>query len=394
MLKRQSFRFRLRPSRMMRGRLACAAGARRYLWNRALDLQKRRLDDKLLLLSYSELCALLVEWKQDPATAWLASEPSQPLQQVLKDLHRALREWLAGLRGEPKFKCKGKKESFRYPQGVKVYGKEVIFPKIGSVPFHKSREIIGTIKNVTVMLEGEHWFVAIQTECEVAEPKHPSTSAVGIDLGVAVFAALSDGTMYPSPKTYDRYCKALSRFQRGLARKQKGSNNYKKQKRRLSSKWRSIRNIRLDYLHKVTTEISKNHAIVYVEDLQVSKMSQSAKGTIEEPGKDVKKKAKLNRGILENCWFEFRRQLDYKLRWQGGQLIAISPRYTSQTCPECSHVSEENRVTRACFRCQHCGYSGHADFVAAKNILAVGHTATACGVNGLKRAIAQESLGL
>ena len=135
-----------------------------------------------------------------------------------------------------------------------------------------------------------------------------------------------------------------------------------------------IANCRHDFLHKLSTETSKNHAVIVIEDLQVNNMSRSARGTVEEPGRNVAAKSGLNKAILDQGWGTFRRMLEYKQGWRGGAVIAVNPRFTSQTCPECGHVSKANRPQQALFSCEQCGYSYHADVVAARNILAVGHT--------------------
>ena len=138
-------------------------------------------------------------------------------------------------------------------------------------------------------------------------------------------------------------------------------------------------NARKDFLHKASTQIASAHARVIVEDLGVKNMSASARGTAEQPGRRVKQKAGLNRSILDQGWAEFRRQLEYKLSWNGGMLVAVPAQYTSQTCPECGHVSKDNRQTQAVFACVACGHTGNADWVAAVNILERGHRLTACG---------------
>jgi putative transposase len=119
--------------------------------------------------------------------------------------------------------------------------------------------------------------------------------------------------------------------------------------------------------------------MIVIEDLQVSNMSKSAKGTMETKGRNVKAKSGLNRSILDQCWFEFRRQIEYKQTWAGGGVIAVNPRNTSRTCPCCKHVAKENRLTQAKFECVECGYSDNADLVGAINILAAGHAVLACG---------------
>jgi putative transposase len=164
-----------------------------------------------------------------------------------------------------------------------------------------------------------------------------------------------------------------------MARKVKGSANWKKARRCVQRVHTKIANARKDFLHKASTQIASAHARVIVEDLGVKNMSASARGTAYEPGRRVRQKAGLNRSILDQGWAEFRRQLEYKLAWRGGELLAVPAAYTSQTCPECGHVSKDNRQTQAVFACVACGHTGNADWVAAVNILERGHRLSACG---------------
>ncbi|MCL2458782.1 MAG: transposase, partial [Desulfobulbus sp.] len=137
-------------------------------------------------------------------------------------------------------------------------------------------------------------------------------------------------------------------------------------------------NARRDYLHKATATISKNHAMVCIEDLQVRNMSRSAAGSIGKPGKNVRAKAGLNKSILDQGWSEFRRQLDYKLVWNGGMLIAVPPQYTSRTCPRCGHVSADNRQTQAKFVCVECGFEEHAEAPRSGNAPATSAVGIPC----------------
>jgi len=164
-----------------------------------------------------------------------------------------------------------------------------------------------------------------------------------------------------------------------MARKTKFSNNWKKARGRVQRIHSSIANARNDFLHKASTQISKNHAMVCIEDLQVRNMSKSASGTLEAPGRKVAQKKGLNKAILDQGWGEFRRQLEYKTRWNGGEFVAVPAAYTSQTCPCCGHISRENRQTQALFACVSCGYENNADHVGAINVLAAGHAVLACG---------------
>ena len=125
--------------------------------------------------------------------------------------------------------------------------------------------------------------------------------------------------------------------------------------------------------------ISQNHAMVCLEDLQVRNMVRSARGNAKKPGSNVRAKSGLNKSILDQGWAEFRRQLEYKLAWNGGWLVPVPPHNTSRTCPDCGHVAAANRTSQARFNCVACGYANHADLVGAMNILARGHRVAARG---------------
>ena len=240
--------------------------------------------------------------------------------------------------------------------------------------------MLGVAKNITVSQKCGKWYASIQTEREVAQTEHTATSIVGVDVGIARFATLSTGQVFEAVNSFKQKQTRLARYQRALSRKVKFSSHWKKQKGKISKLHSTIANIRKDYLHKTTTTISQNHAMIVIEDLQISNMSKSAKGTIEAKGRNVKAKSGLNRSILDQGWFEFRPQLEYKQAWAGGGVIAVNPRNTSRTCPCCHHVARENRLTQAKFECVECGYAENADLVGAINILAAGHAVLACGV--------------
>lgn len=381
MLRRKAFKFRLKTNSEIENCLVRFAGSVRFVWNRALASQKDRLDSKENILSYNELAGLLVKWKEEEDTKWLSESPSQPLQQTLKNLDKALRDAFnkKSPKRFPRFKKKGHHDGFRYPQGIKLEDNRVFLPKIGWVGFFKSREVQGTVKNATVSRRGRDWFVSVQTEQEVEIEPHPSKSIVGVDVGITRFATASDGTVYRPINSFKKLSTKLAREQRSLRRKIKGSNNSKRQKQKISRIHSKIADVRLDYLHKTSTTLSKNHACVVLEDLKVSNMSRSAKGTLEKPGKNVKAKSGLNRSMLDQGWHTFRMLLRYKLEWSGGELVLVNPKYTSQTCSKCGHASSENRTTQARFCCTACGHAENADLQAARNILAAGHAVLACG---------------
>lgn len=380
MLIRKGFRFRLKTDPQSENALARFAGSCRFVWNKALAFQKERLDAGEYCVRYKTLCELLKGWKSDVDLHWLNETHSQPLQQVLKDLDRSIQDVFnkTSPKRFPRFKKKGQHDSFRYPQGFKIDGSRVFLPKIGWMQFRKSRDIEGNPKNVTVSKRGKHWFISVQCEIEIEEPIHPSTSIVGIDMGVRRFATLSDGSFFEPLNSFKKLEKTLAREQRKLSGKVKGSSNWKKQKARVSGLHIRIADARNDYLHKISTAISKNHAVVVLEDLRVSNMSKSARGSLEEPGRNVAAKSGLNKAILDQGWYGFRLMLEYKQAWRGGRVLAVNPRNTSRTCPECGHVAKENRKNEH-FRCQSCGHAAHADHVGALNILAAGQAVSACG---------------
>jgi putative transposase len=208
---------------------------------------------------------------------------------------------------------------------------------------------------------------------------HQAGTAIGVDLGVARFATLSDGQSIAPVNSFKTYQRRLALYQRLLARKQKFSKNWIKAKSRLQRLHRTIANVRRDFLHQTSTAISKNHALVCIEDLKVASMSRSAKGSRQKPGTNVKAKSALNRSILAQGWSEFRRQLEYKQAWLGGLVVAVPPQYTSQRCSCCGYVTAANRKDQEHFACVSCGYEANADLNAARNILAAGHAVLACG---------------
>lgn len=383
MKRLQAYKFQLKTNLSDEAAMRRIAGSCRYVWNKALALQLERYEQAQKKHGYAELCKIITEWRNGEETAFLYQSPIHPLQQTLKDLDRAYKNFFEKRADFPQFKKSGRLDSFRYPDPkqfkVDQDNSRVYLPKIGWIQYRNSRIIEGTPKNVTVSQSGGHWYISIQTEREVEQPVHSSTSIIGIDVGIAKLATLSDGTVFEPINSFKKHQQRLARYQRAMSRKQKFSSNWKKAKAKVQKLHARIANTRRDYLHKTTTAISKNHAIVCIEDLKVSNMSKSAKGTIQASGKNVRAKSGLNRSILDQGWFEFRRQLEYKQLWRGGEVLVVPARNTSRTCPMCNHVSADNRKTQANFACVNCEYKNNADIVGALNILAAGHVVLACG---------------
>lgn len=374
MLRHQAFKFEIMPNGEQTRRINQFCGCSRFVFNHALVWQNRQYNqDKSFKFSYTRIANLLPLWKT--TFPWLKNCNAQVLQQSLKDLERAFRNFFQKRSNFPKFKKRGVKERIRFPQGCKLeqHNNRLYLPKIGWVKYRNSRNVVGEIKNVTVSKKCGRFYVSIQTECEVEIPKHQG-GEIGIDMGIARFVTLSNGEYFEPLNAFKTYKGKLTKLQRQLKNKVKFSKNWQKLQAKIAKLHHKIANCRRDFLHKISTTISKNHAMIYVEDLKVSNMSKSAKGTIEQPGTNVAQKSCLNRAILDQSWSEFRRQLDYKSKWRGGVLVAIPPHNTSRICPCCGHTDKENRPTQAKFECVECGYTENADVVGAINILERGRT--------------------
>ncbi|WP_048766726.1 RNA-guided endonuclease InsQ/TnpB family protein [Oligella urethralis] len=369
---RKAFKFEIMPNGEQILRIKQFCGCSRFVFNRALAWQNEQYEqDNSVKFSYTKIANLLPVWKKE--LPWLKDCHSQVLQQSLKDLESAFKNFFQKRADFPKFKKKGLKESFRFPQGCKLeqQNNRLYLPKIGWVRYRNSRAVVGEIKNVTVSQKCGRFFISIQTEFEYEIPTHRG-GEIGIDMGVAHFATLSSGEYFEPLNAFKTYKGKLAKLQRRLKNKVKFSQNWQKLKAKIAKLHYKIANSRKDFLHQTSSKISKNHAMIYIEDLQVSNMSKSAKGTAEEHGKNVKQKSGLNRAILDQSWFEFRRQLDYKTQWLGGFLVVVSPQNTSRTCPFCGYTAKENRQTQAYFECVECGYTENADVVGALNVLARG----------------------
>ena len=380
MKKLQAFKFEILPTAEQELSMRKFAWSCRFVFNKALAWQIEAYEkDKSISVNFNKWSEMLPTWKQDEELKWLSQAPSQILQQSLKDLEKAYKNFFKKNSDFPKFKNKNTKPSFRYPQGFKVdEGNARIFmPKIGFVRYIKSRNIGLSekmlAKNITISCKAGKWFASIQTEKEIEQPIPVATSSIGIDMGCVRFATLSDG-IYVEPCDFKKQEARLKKYQRRMSRKVKFSKNWKKEKAKVQKVSAKIANIRKDFIHKVTTEIAKNHALVIMEDLSVKKMTKSLAGSTATPVAKIKKR-NLNRSILGQGWYEFARQMEYKMAWAGGIFLKVPAYYTSLTCPkeDCGHVDKNNRKTQALFKCVACGYENNADLVAAINIEARGH---------------------
>ena len=376
----KAFRFRLSPTKAQNNQLIQFTGSCRYIFNHFLATQKdlytqrkEQNNPDIKFLSYPQTCTLLTQMKREEATNWLTNSPNHSLQQSLMNLDRAFKGWLTKKTGFPKFKKKGQHDSIRFPVPpvVDQSNKTIKLPKLGLVKYRKSREILGTTRSATISKEGQHWFISILAEQSENLNPHPSQTSIGIDVGVTHFLTLSTGEHIDLPNL-DRLIHRVTSLQQRLSHKKKGSNNRNKARQRLSTAYRKLRHVRTDFLHKTSTALAKNHSRVVMEDLKVSNMMRSAKGTVDKPGRNVKAKSGLNRSIAKQAWSTFRNLLTYKLNNLNGELRLVDPRHTSQTCPQCLTTDKRNRKSQSKFKCISCGHTANADHNAATNILRLG----------------------
>lgn len=398
----KAFRYLLNPTEEQLVLLYKMAGCGRVVYNDSLDFilniltketgisdrkelytflnaiaPKERIAHIKKLPSVVDLNKHLTQWKKKEDRFWLKEAYTDCMAQRQRDLRdKALKEWCKGTQGFPVFRTRRKAHHstmrfVNFPKYCQILDRHIKLPnKLGSVRFRKSQEIQGTPKNCTVSLDAcGNWHISLMCEVEVGEPRPAATTAVGVDMGIAKNMTLSNGVVFSGVHSFKAIMERLDKEQRKFARMVKGSANWQKQKLKIAKIHQKAASVRRDYQQKSTTEISKNHAMIVVENLKVANMSKSAKGTAEQHGKNVRQKAGLNRAILDQGWGELRRQLKYKMEWQGGIFLAVAPHHTSQTCPACHHKSSDNRLTQASFVCVECGFAENADVVGAVNVL-------------------------
>jgi putative transposase len=395
MKRLQAFKYELMPKGDQCRKMRRFSGAARFVYNKALALQKQNYAAGNHFIHYVGMAKELTAWRNSKETPWLKDAPCHALQHALKDLDKAYQHFFKKRADFPRFKKKGNGDRFRFPDAKQIKldqdNNRIFLPKLGWISYRNSRQVLGEVRNVTVSSHGEKWFISVQTQREVEQALPKATGAIGIDVGIARFATLSNAAFIEPKNSFKHKKNRLDWYQRRMSHKQKFSNNWKKAKSKVQELHTRIANSRKDFLHKTTTMISKNHALICIEDLQVRNMSQSAKGNREQHGNMVKQKSGLNRSILDQGWGEFRRQLEYKTAWHGGILVAVPAKNTSRTCPACAYVSKNNRKTQEKFLCDDCGYKNHADVVGAMNILERGHRLLACGESvQLGRSMKQE----
>ena len=256
MLILKAFKFELMPNGAQVHKMKQFCGCSRFVFNRALDYQNKQYEaDKSFKFSYAKITALLPEWKRE--LTWLKDCHSQVLQQALKDLENSFKNFFAKRSDFREFKCKGEKDSFRFPQGCKLeqQNNRIYLPKIGWVRYRNSRAISGSLKNVTVSQKCGKWYISIQTEFETETPI-PNGGEVGIDMGIMCFATLSNGEYFEPINAFKNLKGKLAKLQKRFKNKTKFSKNWQKLKAKIAKLHRKISNIRKNHLHQISSKIT------------------------------------------------------------------------------------------------------------------------------------------
>lgn len=369
-------RYRMYPTDAQQDALLTHCAHARYVWNLAVEQQSWWTRYRGTAPTSAERYRQLTEARA--ASDWLRSGSVNVQQQALRDFDQAQARFFAGTHRRPTWRSARKGHNgFRITDTARTRRlnrrwAEVKIPKIGWVRFRWTRPL-PAFKSFRVTLDrAGRWHVAFAAIPEPI-PAPGNGQIIGIDRGVAHAATLSDGTHVDFDSS--RLDRKIRTAQRELSRTRRGSNRRTQAKNRLARLHARRADSRKDYVEKATTGIARSFDLIRMEALNVKQMTASAKGTVEQPGRNVAQKAGLNRGILDKGWAAFAQRLEHKAK---GRVEYVPAAYTSQRCSTCGEVDPKSRESQAVFRCRTCGHTANADVNAAINI-AAGHAVTARG---------------
>ena len=346
-----AYKFRLYPTKAQEKKLEETLETCRRLYNFMLDDRIKNHTP------FFEQKKKLVELKKEDK--YLKSVHSQVLQDVVLRLDKAFQSYFAGLSRFPRFKRKGRYNSFTYPQhetGFKLIGNRIKLGTIGRIKVKIHRAVEGEIKTATIIKDVDQWYVAFAVEEPERQTSNQNDKAVGIDVGVTNLITLSDGKNIEAPKFLRKAEERIKRLQKTLSRKKRGSHRREKSRILLAKAWRKVRRQRDDFAHKISNNLVKEYGIIVFEDLNI---------------KSMVKNHSLASAIMDSCWYKLRQFTVYKAERRGGRVIFVNPAGTSQKCSGCREMVQKPLSERV-HMCPKCGLVLDRDVNAARNILALG----------------------
>jgi transposase len=384
-------RYRLVPSPAQEGALRDHCAHARFVWNLAVEQHSHWRRSRASAPGYLEQCRQLTAAREEHP--WLAAGSQMVQQQALRDFAQAMANFFAGIHRRPTWRKAGRNDGFRVvavkPRHVRRLSRkmgEVWIPKAGWVRFRWSRVVPAGVKSYRVTCDrAGRWHIAFAV---IPQPilAPGNDLAVGIDRGVVVSAALSTGELLHTPGLTAKERKRLHHLERRLARAGRGSNRRNRLRLAIARMRARETDRRKDWAEKASTDIARRFDLIRVEDLQIGKMTRSARGTVGAPGRNVLAKAGLNREILRSGWGLMVHRLMDKA---PGRVEKVSPAFSSQRCSACGHVDAKSRESQARFVCTACSFACNADVNAARNI-AAGLAVTARGGDGVTRPVNRE----
>ena len=353
------FKTQLRLSKQQRLLLAQHSGVARHAWNQGLALCKQLLihnknnpEDKIKFPTAIDLHKWLVASIKS-IYPWYYQVSKCAPQYALKYLSDAFKAFFKKSKGFPKFKKKGRHDSFTLDGSIHVEHRKIKVPVIGWIKTYEILPLGYKPKSVTISRQADKWFISWIREVSTNEFEK-ALDFVGVDLGINHLATLSTGEVFDGVKSYKKYENKLSRMQYLNRHKKVGSNNYRKSQIKIARLHQKIRSIRAYSLHKITTYLSKNHAVIGIEDLNVSGMLANGK---------------LAKAIADMGFYEFRRQLEYKTKLYGSKLVIVDRFYpSSKTCSCCGLKKTSLSLSQRLFNCDYCGFECDRDLNAAYNL--------------------------